>query len=526
MSIFLLDCTLRDGGHQNNSHFGEEVISDIISDMSNSNVEYIEVGFLREKNIGQDFSAENDINAFIERFPQIEQLDTVRYTVMIQEDQYDINKLPVCDGKIQDIRVSFHDYDQQEGLEYCRKVIEKGYRCYVNPINITGYDDEQVLSLVKEVNKMKACTFTLVDTFGSLTRDDLQRLYMLVNHNLNPDIAIGIHLHDNMQMAFALAQTVVELASSNRDIIIDGSLLGMGREPGNLCIELIMEYLNNKIGKKYDVDVALDIIDNYISELKIKCPWGYETSYALSAQYKLHRSYSEYLMKKQKLKTKQIRQILGMIPKDKRSRYDESYIEALYKEIMAVDIDDSVFVGQLRKQVEGKDVLLIAPGVSLNDYEEKIISFCENKKPIVISTNFKCSFLNEDYVFCSNMKRLDKLMNKLPNQKLILSAVLKSFKLQGANLVNTNRLGWFGNIFWDNCMLMLLNLLKHIGVRECYLAGWDGFTEKNNFVNSNMDSIYQYENENEKVIEIIKTNFSSMKLNFLTPSIYKKELDL
>lgn len=524
MGIYLLDCTLRDGGHQNKSRFGESVIADIIRGMSCSNIEYMELGFLREKNLGVDYSAENSIGAFVDRFPIVSQNENVTYTIMIQEDQYDIDKLPICDGVLKDIRVSFHDYDQKEGLEYCRQVIKKGYRCYVNPINITGYDDEQVLSLVREVNDMKASAFTLVDTFGSLTKDDMQRLFMLVNHNLDNGIAMGIHLHDNLQMAYALAQTVVEMATSDRDIIIDASLLGMGREPGNLCIELIMEYLNHKIGKKYNVDIALDLIDKYISELKSRYPWGYETSYALSAQYKLHRSYAEYLMKKQKLKTKQIRQILGMIPQEKRSRYDEQYIENLYKEIVAVDIDDSEFLTQFKQVLEGRTVLLVAPGHSLNEYQDEILKFCKDRMPMIICANFVCDFLDTDYVFCSNAKRLDNLEGAVSKERLILSEALRVAELEQANYVNTNRLGWFGNEFWDNCMLMLLHLMKDIEIKEVFLVGWDGFSNKANFAKPCMESIYQYENENKRVTKILKSYFSSMKLEFITPSLYIDEI--
>ena len=525
MAIKLLDCTLRDGGHQNKSAFGENMMHDIMKGLKHSGIEYVEIGFLREKNVGVDFAAANNINDFEIRFPQIAEWNHTSAVIMIQEDQYNVDKLPVCNGVIQDIRVSFHDYDQKEGLDYCRRVIEKGYRCYVNPINITGYEDEQVLSLVREVNNMGACAFTLVDTFGSMTRDDLQRLFMLVNHNLKPEIDMGIHLHDNLQMAFSLAQTVVELSSSDRNIILDASLLGMGREPGNLCIELIMDYLNKKNGTSYDVDTALDLIDTYIIDLKRRYPWGYETSYALSAQYRLHRSYAEYLMKKRKLKTKQIRQILGMIPKEKRSRYDEAYIEKLYSDIAAVDIDDSDVCKMLKSLLAGRKVLLVAPGSSLNEYHNQISSFCQKENPLIFSANFKSDFLKEDYVFCSNIKRLDKVQNVISIDKLILSAALDSPETKGACIVNTNRLGWFGNLFWDNCMLMLLHLMKDVGVEECYFAGWDGFAEKGNFVDPCMESVYQYGNENEKVVEILKKYFSTMRLHFLTPSLYQKGLE-
>ena len=364
MSVRLLDCTLRDGGHQNLSLFGETAISDIICGLDKSHVDYIEIGFLRTENIGLGYSADDDIKGFENRFCKNKY--TGQLAVMIQEDQYPIDYLPeYSGGAIQMVRVSFHDYDRKEGFEYCRSVLAKGYRVAMNPINIAGYTDMEILDLVRNANNIGVNIFTAVDTFGALTKDDLLRIYMLLENNLRDDIAMGFHFHDNLQMAFTLAQSVVELDADRREVIIDGSLLGMGREPGNLCIELIMDHLNRTKAAHYDVDSVLDLIDQYIRGFKVKYPWGYETVYSLSAQYGLHRSYAEYLMKNQKLKTKQVRHILGQITTEYKTRYDEGYITRLYEDFVGAEIDDSGFRNRLKNEIGESKVMLIAPGHSL-----------------------------------------------------------------------------------------------------------------------------------------------------------------
>jgi 4-hydroxy 2-oxovalerate aldolase len=118
--------------------------------------------------------------------------------------------------------------------------------CHINPINIVGYSDEEILAFVKTANKIGVSAFSMVDTFGAMTKDDMLRIFYLINNNLDPKIDIGIHLHDNMLLAFSLAQTLTEIFPSNRTLVIDASLLGMGRDPGNLCIELIADWLNKK----------------------------------------------------------------------------------------------------------------------------------------------------------------------------------------------------------------------------------------------------------------------------------------
>lgn len=520
MKIQLLDCTLRDGGHLNESYFGEETIQDIISGMSYSRVDIVELGFIRDFDFGKDYAAVDEIEDFEKRFCLHNQ--NVEYSVMVQEDQYDIERLPFCKGNIKRIRVSFHDYDKAEGLNFCKEVIKKGYICHINPINITGYSDVEILELIEETNKMNAAVFTLVDTFGSMTREDLLRLFTLAHHNLKRDIAIGIHLHDNLQVAFALGQTAVELASDDREVIIDGSLLGMGRAPGNLCIELMMEYLNKRYGVHYDVDVALDLIDNIIMPLKQKFPWGYETAYSLSAQYKLHRSYAEFLIKKQKLKTKQIRQILGKIDKSKKSIFDQEYISEVYKQFVDIDIDDTKTRNQLECSLRDRDILLVAPGSSLLEHKDEILHFIETKKPVVLAANFKCNFLNEDYIFCSNIKRYDKIIENCSTDKVIVASHVFKLIKEKCSVVNTNKYAWFGNVFWDNCMLMLIHLIVSLGNTRCYIAGWDGFSDKMNFIDEKMELAYQYQEENKKVQDILYGYLKQMHVEFITPSKYQR----
>ena len=52
--IRLLDCTLRDGAQANQACFGEEVISDIVYNLTRANVEIIECGFIKECEFDKD----------------------------------------------------------------------------------------------------------------------------------------------------------------------------------------------------------------------------------------------------------------------------------------------------------------------------------------------------------------------------------------------------------------------------------------------------------------------------------------
>ena len=201
--------------------------------------------------------------------------------------------------------------------------------------------------------------------------------YYLAENNLSPDITIGVHLHENLGLAYSLAQHFLEISSPMRNITIDGSLLGMGRVPGNLCIEQIMDHLNLQYGKNYFTEPAYDAIDDFIAPIKRKTPWGYSVPYALSGKYGLHRTYAEFLMGKNRLKTKDIQRILRMVDKDHIEIFDEAYVEGLYRQYVSVEYDDSASIRYLTNVLENQTVVVLCPGSSLKKNRDKIVDFVQ-----------------------------------------------------------------------------------------------------------------------------------------------------
>lgn len=521
MSVKLLDCTLRDGGHINESNFGEYAIRTIVDDLTQANVDIIEVGFLKK--------CEYDINkAVFSSVSQVKRIlperTTSQYALMIQEDQYDWNNLETCDGTVKYIRVSFHNYDFQEGLQCCREVIKKGYKCFVNPINLPGYTDAEILQIISEVNKIHAYAFTIVDTFGVMKRDDLSRIYQLLENNLKKDMVIAVHLHENLSLAYSLAQYFIEMKAPMREVVVDGSLYGMGRVPGNLCIELIMDYLNETRGKKYNSDFAFDAIDEFIEPIKKKTPWGYSSAYAISAQFRMHRSYAEYLLKKNRLKTRDLKRILASVNEGDRTIYKEEIIEKKYIDYIANSVDDTEEIGRFKEEINKFDcILVLSPGSTINEYNTKIRKFIIANNPCVISVNFIPENMRSHYHFFSNIKRFQQ--SNASEDNIIISSNLKNEILECQYIFDFKRLVYFDNIFSENSTLMILNLLMKMNIdKEIYCAGFDGFKNDNNFYRSIYERKVDCEKENSQVLKIIDKLREKLCLKTITPTIYGLEI--
>ena len=72
------------------------------------------------------------------------------------------------------------------------------------------------------------------------------------------------------------------------DIIVDGTLYGMGKSAGNAPVELLAMSLNEQYGKNYDIRAMMQCIEENIMQYYYSSPWGYQMQYYLSAKNKCH----------------------------------------------------------------------------------------------------------------------------------------------------------------------------------------------------------------------------------------------
>jgi 4-hydroxy 2-oxovalerate aldolase len=519
----LLDCTLRDGGYINNWDFGYEVICSIIKKLIETKTDYIEIGFLRNCEYNKDITLYNTIAEAKNVLPFHK--GSSKYSLMALYNLYDVTKLEVNDGTIDILRVTFHNYDIDEGLTFVQKVMDKGYNVFCNPINIMGYSDAELLVLLEKINLIHPYAFSIVDTFGSMMKDDLLRIYSLVEHNLDKSIQVGLHLHENLGLSYSLAQHFIDLCSTNRHAIIDGSLLGMGRVPGNLSIELMMDYMNKYQDGQYNPNAAYDAIDDHIERLKKIETWGYSTAYALSAKYNLHRNYSEYLLGKGRLRAKDINQILAGITEDKKASYDQEYIESLYIKYQDNAMDDTESKNYLQEKLQGEKILILAPGNSLNIYKGNILEFINKNNPVIISANYNDTVFGAAYSFYTSIKRFDQynIVNGTKKVNLITSNIRNETNMDCITF-NYYDLACDTHGLFDNCVIILFRLLHTVGVKEVSIAGFDGYTASTSNYASNT-----YLPTGQSVIEENKliTNHTlqlrkKIGINFLTPSVYIK----
>ena len=475
-NVKLLDCTLRDGGYVNNWRWGFDSAREIIRTLTRAGTDIVEVGFLRNvEQYDPDVTVCNTIEELNRLLP--EDPRHTMYSGMAMRSNYDISKLSEYSGRgIEMIRITAHDYDIREGMDFAREVKARGYKLSINPINIMGYSDRDILWILDQVNAILPYQFSIVDTFGSMRRRDLERIVSLVDHNLDPSIRVGLHLHENMALSFCLGAGVhrqAPAAGYHRGRQPDGH----GADSRQPAIELVADYMNEVLGSHYDIDELMDAIQDYIAPMKGETQWGYTPAYFLSARFNLHRDYAEHYLAKGDLTNRDINHILSVFDRSKATAYDPAYADRLYAEYQGRRVDDAAALEELKAAFAGKQVLVLAPGATLADpdTQSRLNALRADGADAVISANFVPGFLTPDFAFFTNSKRLDK-MGAFPCPAILTSNLRPEQPPEHCTVVGYDRLaGAFAQ--GSNSVVMLLRLLSLCGASRVLLAGADGYVE-------------------------------------------------
>lgn len=328
--IKFLDCTLRDGAHVVSGNFKKNCITSLLKKLALSGTEIVEFGFLKNGSYDADkvyYPHIEDAYKILDE-AEVRNSRSCIYALMARADEYDINELPPADGTIQLLRVAFY-YDYLEGgFDFVHKAMQLGYHCSVNLINTPGSSVDELRAFIEKVNEAAPFAVSIVDTFGVLGLSELEDIVRLYDKNLEPGIRIGLHVHENLSLAFAMGQHFLKITGEDRNVMIDGSLMGIGRAPGNLCTELMIEFMNKNYGKHYDTCAVMAAINDDIKPFKKSFQWGYAPEYMLSAKHRVHRSYAEFL-EQGGISLDNADLLLSEIDAVHAKKYDRRYIEEL-----------------------------------------------------------------------------------------------------------------------------------------------------------------------------------------------------
>jgi 4-hydroxy 2-oxovalerate aldolase len=161
--------------------------------------------------------------------------------------------------------------------EHC---MDKGYEVTINLMAISTVMMRDLEEALTDVAKSRVPVLYLVDSFGSMYCEQIELLVNKYREYL-PDRTIGVHMHNNMQLAFSNTVTGI-IHHCN---MLDATILGLGRGAGNCPLELLMSFLKNP---KFDLRPILDVIQRHFLPLQKEIEWGYHIPYLITGANNYH----------------------------------------------------------------------------------------------------------------------------------------------------------------------------------------------------------------------------------------------
>ncbi len=531
MKIELLDCTVRDGGYNNDWEFGHDTLVSVFERVVSAEIDFMELGFLDQRRpFDINRSIMPDTECMRKIYGKLDRKNT-KLVGMIDFGTCDLSHIQPCkDSYLDGIRVIFKKHLREPAMAFCKQLKDMGYIVFSQLVSITSYTDEELMDLIRLVNEVKPYAVSMVDTYGLLHKNNLFHYYELLDKYVDPNVAVGYHSHNNFQLAYANS---IELINYHKDkertLLCDGSLFGMGKGAGNAPIELLSMYMNDNYGKHYHLSQLLEAIDANILPLYNKYHWGYAMKPFIAASNDCHPNYVSYLLDKHTLSVKSINEILKGLQGDKKLLYDKDYIEQLYVDYQNHECEDEGEYARLKELLQGKDILVLGPGKTMNMEKDKIKDFIDKNKPYVISINYLPDDLPADCLFITNSKRYNQQMTAISEKegavKLIATSNLTrthskfDYTLDYESLIDRDA------VVMDNSFIMMLKVLTKSAVNHVYLAGFDGYTsDADNYYSSKME--YEFvkklgDDINAYVDKTLPELRKQLDITFITSTVYK-----
>jgi len=277
----ILDCTIRDGGLCNNWDFSVEFVRDLYVSLDKAGVDYMEIGYKNSPKLlkGQDAGPWRflDDNFIKEVIPK----NKTKLSALVDIGRVDENDiLPREESPIDLIRVATYIKDIDKAIDLIGKFHARGYETTLNIMALSHVLENELNEAFEEIAKSPVDVVYVVDSYGSLTMQDTDYLVSKFARML-PEKALGVHAHNNMQLAFA--NTLI--AAQKGVTYLDSSVYGMGRAAGNCNTELLLAHLKNP---KYDVRPVIDIIERRMVPLRENVEWGYIIPYTITGMLNEH----------------------------------------------------------------------------------------------------------------------------------------------------------------------------------------------------------------------------------------------
>jgi len=528
--MYVLDCTLRDGGYYNNWDFPQDVVEAYLNAVAKSGVDYVELGL-------RSFPKPGFLGAYAYTTEQyLNTLDLPEgpvYGVMVDaksilsseldvEEAVDELFVSAGESKIGLVRIAGHFNEVLQSGRIVKRLKALGYQVGFNLMQSGGKSSDLICEVVKEIATWDGLdVLYFADSLGNMDGREVERVIKAIRKNWFGDL--GIHTHDNMNRGLDNCIIAKKLGVN----WLDSTITGMGRGAGNTQTERLLTVLMQDYSN-YNPQPVYDLVIRFFEGLQREYGWGSNLLYFLGARNNVHPTYIQNLLSNKHYGTNEIVGAIGYLSElESTSSYNGSVLDAaLNFHFSSGEVSGTKDLIDL---FENKEVLILTNAPSTKKYKKAIELYIDIKKPIVLSVNIN-EYISEDfidyYVISHNAKFLsDYHQYKKINKKFILP--MHRFKesevefLKGLTVINfgfqssSDDFQVFDDYMespYDLTICYALGIVTVANSAKVSLVGFDGFDK---------DDIRQ--SEMLKLFDMYQGTLGYPALTSLTPTSYPIE---
>ena len=233
--IKVIDVTIRDGGLMNDHQFTDEIVRGVYEACVEAGIDYMEIGYVnsREQFPSDEFGPwkhcrEEDIRRIVG-----DNNTSLKLAAMAdaEKSDYKTDILPASESVLDMIRVATYIHQMPLALDMVKDASDKGYETTLNIMAVSTVPESEVKSALEMLVHSDVGAVYVVDSFGSLYSEQIRELCnMFFEYCEGTPIEVGIHAHNNQQLAFANTIEAVVLGAN----CADASFAGLGRGAGQL----------------------------------------------------------------------------------------------------------------------------------------------------------------------------------------------------------------------------------------------------------------------------------------------------
>lgn len=279
----IVDCTIRDGGLVNNWDFSVDFVQQLYAGLNEAGVDYMEIGYKNSPKLLKGAEEAGPWRFLNDDFLRkvIPQKGNTKLSALVDVGRVDENDiLPRSESMLDLIRVACYSKDVDKALALVQTFHDRGYETTLNIMALSNVMENELLEAFELIKESSVDVVYIVDSYGSLDHNDVKYLVEKFKTHL-PNKRLGVHTHNNMQLAFSNTLVAAELGVE----LLDASVYGMGRAAGNCPTELLVAHLK---GTKYNLRPVLGVLEQLMVPLREKEEWGYILPYMITGALDEH----------------------------------------------------------------------------------------------------------------------------------------------------------------------------------------------------------------------------------------------